>query len=168
VDLEEKIGFGFSSGVYRGTWHQQTVAVKVLAHTVPRSLFVHEVSIWMTLKHPNVLELYGASSASGDPPWFLVCRFCEGGSLVSYLRKIDDEGWNVVVGKNGSGGGSGGNSGVSGKWYEDGKGVDVLNIMLEIARGMEYLHARGVLHGDLKVGTRSAHPPKVTGARHIL
>lgn len=29
--------------------------------------------------------------------------------------------------------------------------VDMLKMMYEVARGMEYLHSNGVLHGDLKV-----------------
>ena len=72
VDLEAKIGFGFFSEVYRGTWRQHTVAIKVLAETTPPKMFVHEVEIWKKLYHPNVIELLGASSATGDPPWFLV------------------------------------------------------------------------------------------------
>ena len=72
VDLEAKVGFGFFSEVYRGSWRQHTVAIKVLAETTPRKIFVHEVEIWKKLYHPNVIELLGASSATGDPPWFLV------------------------------------------------------------------------------------------------
>jgi abelson tyrosine-protein kinase 1/abelson tyrosine-protein kinase 2 len=72
VDLEAKVGFGFFSEVYRGTWREHTVAIKVLAETTPPKIFVHEVEIWKKLYHPNVIELLGASSASGDPPWFLV------------------------------------------------------------------------------------------------
>jgi abelson tyrosine-protein kinase 1 len=75
VDLEAKIGFGFFSEVYRGTWRAHTVAIKVLAEMTPRNIFVHEVEIWKKLYHPNVLELLGASSASGEPPWFLVRFF---------------------------------------------------------------------------------------------
>ena len=72
VDLEERIGFGFFSEVFRGTWRKHTVAVKVLENTTPRKAFLREVKIWKSLHHPNVLELFGASSASGEPPWFLV------------------------------------------------------------------------------------------------
>jgi abelson tyrosine-protein kinase 1 len=75
VDLEAKVGFGFFSDVYRGTWRQHTVAIKVLAEMTPRKIFVHEVEIWKKLYHPNVLELLGASSATCDPPWFLVRTF---------------------------------------------------------------------------------------------
>ncbi|KAG6884189.1 hypothetical protein C0993_000531 [Termitomyces sp. T159_Od127] len=43
VDREEKIGMGFFSDVYRGTWRGRTIAIKVLAPTTQRELFVHEV-----------------------------------------------------------------------------------------------------------------------------
>ena len=86
VDLEAKIGLGYFSEVYRGTWRQHTVAIKVLAETTPRKIFVHEVEIWKKLYHPNVLELLGASSAAGDPPWFLVSTFA---FRARYFRKHD-------------------------------------------------------------------------------
>ncbi|KAI0070864.1 hypothetical protein K474DRAFT_1607894 [Panus rudis PR-1116 ss-1] len=122
VDREEKIGIGFFSDVYRGRWRDRVVAIKVLAETTPRQLFVHEVSIWKTLKHPNVLELLGASSTTADPPWFFVSPYYKHGSLVRYL-----------------------------KGFEAGmEGVDVLKMIHEIAKGMAYLHTKGILHGDLK------------------
>ncbi|KAH9985258.1 hypothetical protein BJV77DRAFT_1084863 [Russula vinacea] len=83
VDLEAKVGFGFFSDVYRGTWRQHTVAIKVLADTTPRKIFVHEVEIWKKLYHPNVIELLGASSATGDPPWFL-------GKPRKYMKGLND------------------------------------------------------------------------------
>ena len=45
VNRDEKIGLGFFSDVYRGTWRSRTVAIKVLAPTTPRQLFLHEVSV---------------------------------------------------------------------------------------------------------------------------
>lgn len=75
VDLGERVGFGSFSDVYCGTWRKHTVAVKVLAETTPRKLFLREIQIWKSLYHPNVLELFGASSASGEPPWFLVRQY---------------------------------------------------------------------------------------------
>ncbi|OSC98358.1 hypothetical protein PYCCODRAFT_1480695 [Trametes coccinea BRFM310] len=121
VDREEKIGLGFWSDVYRGWWKGRRVAIKVLAETTPRQLFVHEVSIWKTLQHPNVLELLGASSASSDPPWFFVSPYLRNGSLVSFLKGLPSL-----------------------------DHVDVLKMVHEIAKGMAYLHSMGVLHGDLK------------------
>ncbi|KAJ3785672.1 hypothetical protein GGU10DRAFT_268805 [Lentinula aff. detonsa] len=131
IDREEKIGVGFFSDVYKGTWHttqinssslpysSRIVAIKVLAETTPRSLFLRETAIWKKLSHPNVLELYGASSASGDPPWFFVSPYMQNGSLAEYLQNVPKE------------------------W-------DLLRFVHEIAQGMEYLHSQGVLHGDLK------------------
>ncbi|KAJ4486547.1 hypothetical protein C8J55DRAFT_452053 [Lentinula edodes] len=122
IDREEKIGVGFFSDVYKGTWRppsvpsaplypysaitgisnngdtspslsfyspysSRVVAIKVLAETTPRSLFLRETAIWKKLSHPNVLELYGASSASGDPPWFFVSPYMRNGCLVEYLRR---------------------------------------------------------------------------------
>ncbi|KAI0945901.1 hypothetical protein AcV7_010017 [Taiwanofungus camphoratus] len=121
VDREEKIGIGFFSDVYKGTWRDRMVAIKVLAPTTPRQLFVHEVTIWKTLQHPNVLELLGASSTTSDPPWFFVSPYLKNGSLVTYLKGLPSV-----------------------------DNVDLLKMIHEIAKGMAYLHGKGVLHGDLK------------------
>ncbi|KAG7443814.1 kinase-like protein [Guyanagaster necrorhizus] len=136
VDDEGKIG-GSSSDVYRGTWLEQTVAIKVVAETTPRNLFIREVGIWKTLQHPNVLELYGASSASGDPPWFFVSPYLKNGTLVEFLRRVD-------------GGTTGGLSDSRNSMGAGWKGWDLLKFMHEVAEGMAYLHSNGVLHGDLK------------------
>ncbi|KAJ3745993.1 hypothetical protein DFH05DRAFT_1394532 [Lentinula detonsa] len=90
IDREEKIGVGFFSDVYKGTW-----PIKVLAETTPRSLFLRETAIWKKLSHPNVLELYGASSASGDPPWFFVSPYMQNGSLAEYLQNVPKE-WDLL------------------------------------------------------------------------
>ena len=122
VDREEKIGVGFFSDVYKGTWRGTTVAIKLLAPTTPRKLFVHEVGVWKSLSHPNVLELFGASSTTGEPPWFFVSPYMKHGSLVKYLKNSNPR--------------SPGN---------------LLKIIYEVAMGMAYLHGNEVLHGDLKV-----------------
>ena len=140
--MEEKIGIGFFSNVYRGKWRNRTVAIKVLAETTPRALFVHEVGIWRQLRHRNVLELYGASSTTADAPWFFVCRFCRGGSLVRYLKAIGDDEWKTSV--------VGSTTRSLGEVNKTNK-IDLLKMLLEVAKGMEYLHSNGVLHGDLKV-----------------
>ncbi|KAJ6627483.1 hypothetical protein B0H10DRAFT_2161143 [Mycena sp. CBHHK59/15] len=128
VDRDVKIGIGFFSDVYQGTWRGRTVAIKCLTEATPRDLFLREVNIWKELKHPNVLELYGASGASGDGPWFFVCPYERFGSLSGFLRRVAQEGEAAKNGREG----------------------DLLRFMHEVAKGMEYLHDKGVLHGDLK------------------
>ncbi|KAF7289995.1 Protein kinase domain-containing protein [Mycena chlorophos] len=128
VDRDVKIGIGFFSDVYKGTWRGRTVAIKCLVESTPRDLFLREVNIWRELQHPNVLELYGASGASGDGPWFFVCPYMRFGSLSTFLRRVGQQGDKA----------------------RDGREGDLLRFMHEIAKGMDYLHGKGVLHGDLK------------------
>lgn len=155
VDAGQKIGIGSFSDVFKGTWKGRTVAIKVLAESTPQKLFVREMEVWKTLKHPNVLQLYGASSASCDPPWFFVSPYEKNGSLVEFLKRIAmyppygraDIGLGLIVANlpNSRSRGSFGKG--CGKVLKEG---DIYRIMQEISKGMEYLHRRGVLHGDLK------------------
>ncbi|KAF4568598.1 hypothetical protein EYR40_009997 [Pleurotus pulmonarius] len=188
VDSEERIGVGYYSSVFRGNWRKRTVAIKVLHEGTSRSLFVREVEIWKKLNHPNVLKLFGASSPSA-PPYFFVSAYAKNGSLVEFLKRVavrEKEGQAEVntgrmihAGDAGNGrrsvspgkrspsrrgrGSPGGGSGIGG-WrmlslgpYSSGsssgidsKETDLLRFMHEIAKGMEYLHRHGVVHGDLK------------------
>ncbi|GLB45720.1 putative protein tyrosine kinase [Lyophyllum shimeji] len=169
VDREQKIGIGFFSDVYRGTWRGRTVAIKVLAPSTPRELFVREVGIWKGLRHENVLELYGASSASGERPWFFVSPYMRNGSLVEFLKRVAVEGEDrrrssmMPPAKSSP---RGRNTSLpmrireksrspGGTKRKDAEAVvpregDLFRFMLEIAKGMDYLHRNGVLHGDLK------------------
>ncbi|KAA1479852.1 tyrosine protein kinase, partial [Dentipellis sp. KUC8613] len=121
VDLDHKIGIGFFSDVYKGTWRDQTVAIKLLAETTSRTLFVREAGLWKMLSHPNIVPLLGASSASSDPPWFFVSPYYKHGNLVKFLKGLPSLSQELV-----------------------------LRCMREIAAGMAYLHQSDVLHGDLK------------------
>ncbi|KAJ7079089.1 hypothetical protein B0H15DRAFT_520827 [Mycena belliarum] len=170
VDRDVKIGMGFFSDVYRGTWRNRTVAIKVLAPCTPRELFLKEVNIWKGFNHPHVLELYGASGASGEGPWFFVCPYEKHGSLSEFLRKVAANqtldklgarerhasfpGFTPVVGAGSvlRNGGRSRHASVSGDLpgLYGGKEGELLRFMHEIAKGMDYLHSQGVLHGDLK------------------
>ncbi|VDC03563.1 unnamed protein product [Peniophora sp. CBMAI 1063] len=121
VELDEKIGVGFFGEVYKGRWHGDTVAIKILSEVTPRKLFLREANVWKRLDHPHVLELFGASSATSRPPWFFVSPYYRNGCLTSYLRRLSSI-----------------------------EQVDVLKLLKDIARGMSYLHRRGIIHGDLK------------------
>lgn len=177
VDRDQKIGIGYFSDVYKGNWRGTTVAIKVLADTTPRELFSREVTIWETLKHPNVLELFGASSTSGDPPWFFVSPYLKNGSLGEFLRRIhgmahNDNGklspQHAVVGLPPP---RGDRQATFPLWpgvnspkqstpdkvvspirdLKHPRSRDLHRFIYEIAKGMEYLHSQNVNHGDLKV-----------------
>jgi serine/threonine protein kinase len=89
IHRDEKIGIGFFSDVYKGTWEEQTVAIKVLTESTPKNIFAREIEIWKNLHHPNVLPLYGASSVSEDSPLFFVSPYMMNGSLVGYLKRVE-------------------------------------------------------------------------------
>ncbi|KAG1850073.1 kinase-like domain-containing protein [Suillus tomentosus] len=121
VDRLTMIGSGSFSKVYLGSWSGRRVAIKVLSLHTPAPLFRKAVEIWRKLKHENVLGMWGASSAQGERPWFIVSEYCSGGSLVGWLRERKGRG-----------------------------DVDLLRCMHYISKGMVYLHDQNVLHEDLK------------------
>jgi serine/threonine protein kinase len=134
------IGRGTFSKVYLGSWSGRHVAIKVLSTHTSASLFRKEVEIWRKLKHENVLRMWGASSAQGERPWFIVSEFCSGGTLVWWLKQRKGR-----VGESNAGGAL---TPPSAGAKED---MDLLRCMHHISRGMVYLHDQNVLHEDLKV-----------------
>jgi serine/threonine protein kinase len=73
--------------------------------------------------------------------------------LVGWLRGIGEAEWAAAAGVSGNAGGGGsalGEHGEGGGKKKKRQRVDLLRMMHEIAKGMEYLHSMGVLHGDLK------------------
>jgi len=73
--LDEKIGLGSFSDMYRGVWREHVVTIKVLTGMAPRDLFVHGVAIWKNLANPDVLGLLGASLTTDDPLSFLLSPY---------------------------------------------------------------------------------------------
>ncbi|KAG1730478.1 kinase-like domain-containing protein [Suillus lakei] len=78
-----------------------------------------EAYVWITLEHDNILTLNGVIDGFGLLP-ALVSPWMENGSLDSYLKKRGH------VSK-----------------------ADKLRMLRQIAAGLEYLHDKGVVHGDL-------------------
>ncbi|KAJ3557332.1 hypothetical protein NM688_g1529 [Phlebia brevispora] len=89
------VGAGSSGQVYRGDWNGAVVAVKRMhvedarvISEAQRKAIRHEVKIWSTLQHPNVLTFYGACLEATVP--FLVMRYCPFGDISHYLDKYPD------------------------------------------------------------------------------
>ncbi|TFK33765.1 kinase-like domain-containing protein [Crucibulum laeve] len=132
IKLNQIIGQGFFSNVYQATWMHGTVAVKVLNNaTATMSSFLNEFKIWRSLKHANVTTILGASTVDGSIPKFFITPFMQNGSLSSYLQRME---WNQD----------------ESSILDSGDKIDVLRMMHDIAKGMDYLHGHGILHGDLR------------------
>ncbi|KAL4147435.1 hypothetical protein PRNP1_011191 [Phytophthora ramorum] len=136
VEIDSRISAGSFGAVHHGKWLNATVAIKCLFRSDPK-LFLREANIWFTLNHPNVVKLYGAchvgqsiTTRSLDEPAnqtdrrpFFVCEYASEGTLNEYLSKWD------IQHKSRS---------------------DAWRCLSEAARGLQHLHERGIIHGDLK------------------
>ncbi|KIJ32278.1 hypothetical protein M422DRAFT_184717 [Sphaerobolus stellatus SS14] len=129
LDKEERpFASGFFSSVYKGVLRGREVAIKILDPKTPWILFQRQSAIWASLEpHPNILLFLGVSSATGNPPWFLVSPYMKNGNLVDFLKAKSSLGH-----------------------QERYKNPSALRMLHEIATRMVYLHDKQVLHGDLR------------------
>ncbi|KAG8849172.1 hypothetical protein FRB91_010201 [Serendipita sp. 411] len=115
------------SAVYRGRWNSEEVAVKVIrtAGTLAktRRKLRRESETWATLRHPNILLMYGLCLDD----WFgeygaLISPWCSQDSAADYLKQL---------------------------WDNPGERI---RLLFEVAQGVNYLHSHKpiVVHGDLK------------------
>ncbi|KAJ7759819.1 kinase-like domain-containing protein [Mycena olivaceomarginata] len=58
VDYGPQIGAGGFGTVFKGTWNRTAVAIKVLRK---------EIEVWMTFRHPNILQFLGANILDDKP-----------------------------------------------------------------------------------------------------
>ncbi|KAF5356435.1 hypothetical protein D9758_009500 [Tetrapyrgos nigripes] len=163
ITFQELAGRGFFSNVYKGIWRQSvwkriTVAIKVLEPSTPAEAFKAELDIWKSLKHPNVLPLFGSSDITEDTKFF-VSPYMENGCFMDYLKRLE---WTMGLGNDSSNKPksilSPADEAVLVDVPESSRkkktgvlklGHELLGWMVEIAKGMEYLH-KTVVHGDLK------------------
>ncbi|KAN0091371.1 Protein kinase-like domain containing protein [Tylopilus felleus] len=106
----------------------ERVAVKALRpmiankkeYQVKKKAVDQELNVWGGLTHKNILPLYGVTHGFG-PFLAFVCPWAENGTLSEYLEKFETQ-------------------------------LDLkkrLTLLGDIAAGLQYLHSRNVVHGDL-------------------
>ncbi|XP_031100004.1 serine/threonine/tyrosine-protein kinase HT1-like [Ipomoea triloba] len=127
--IGNKFASGRHSRIYRGIYKQRDVAIKLISQPEEdgdlaaflEKQFTSEVALLLRLKHPNIITFIAACK---KPPVFcIITEYLPGGSLRKYLHQ--QEPYSVPLNL-------------------------VLKLALDIARGMQYLHAQGILHRDLK------------------
>ncbi|XP_013170220.1 PREDICTED: kinase suppressor of Ras 2 isoform X1 [Papilio xuthus] len=125
LKLFEVIGAGRFGTVYRGSWHG-AVAVKLLHvhslsdHCAQLDTFKHEVATFRKTRHENLVLFMGACMK--PPRLAIVTSLCKGMTLYTHIHLRKDK-------------------------FTANKSVIVAQ---QISQGMGYLHARGILHKDLK------------------
>ncbi|XP_053310940.1 kinase suppressor of Ras 1 [Spea bombifrons] len=123
IELGELIGQGRWGKVFRGKWHGE-VAIRLLEidgnNQDHLKLFKKEVMNYRQTRHENVVLFMGA--CMHPPHLAIITSFCKGRTLHSFVR---DPKTSLDINK-------------------------TRQIAQEIIKGMGYLHAKGIVHKDLK------------------
>lgn len=131
IVVKELIEEGGCRPVFKGTWKGNEVALKKFAlakrqdATLFKQVVSDEVLVHASIRHPNILQLYG------------ICEAEEGKVFYIVMELMDTSLDRVIFSGQGSRG--------------DGpKGKKQVEIALKVVRGIEYLHDKKIVHGDVK------------------
>jgi serine/threonine protein kinase len=146
------LGKGSAGIVYESELGGRPVAVKVLQDLTQAEEFRQEVLLLSVLKHDNIVELIGANLEDEDES-FMVLELCTRGSLRDvcerHRRKNDSNNANVDDENYSNQENDGDNSGAAATANSNSDSV-VFSAALGLASALDYLHALGFLHSDLK------------------
>ncbi|KAF9469341.1 kinase-like domain-containing protein [Collybia nuda] len=125
VENQPVSGGGFAD-IYRARYQGQEVALKHLRVRQDqdshriRRAFGREALVWQQLKHPSVLTFLGIDSEIFPSSLCMVSPWMKHGTILD-LRAVNGP-----------------------------SNINIERRLIEIAGGLEYLHAEGVIHGDLR------------------
>lgn len=126
-----QLGTGGFGTVYKGLYHGiHPVAIKILHHIEEekhKDAFIREALLLKALRHKNVVQFLGASLDGPSATALLVTELMELGDLWRALSAKDPSGERIF------------------SWYSRGR-----QCMIDVARGLHYLHSKRVVHFDLK------------------
>ncbi|KAF2880984.1 hypothetical protein ILUMI_25200 [Ignelater luminosus] len=121
--LLEELGSGQFGVVRRGKWRGSIdVAVKMMKEgTMSEDDFIEEAKVMTKLQHTNLVQLYGVCSK--NRPIFIVTEYMRHGSLLNYLRRHKQS-------------------------LTSNQGL-LLDMCIQICKGMAYLERHNYIHRDL-------------------
>ncbi|KIJ64180.1 hypothetical protein HYDPIDRAFT_28624 [Hydnomerulius pinastri MD-312] len=132
---EHPIADGGFAHIYQGIFRMRGKSIKVAIKAIrtyvaeeselsnKEKQLRREIQVWLNLDHPNIVPLLGTTMNFAQLP-ALVCPFFENGSLTSYLERQNKK---LTPGER-------------------------LVILGDIAMGLQYLHSKSIVHGDLSGG----------------
>ncbi|KAK4058855.1 hypothetical protein OIO90_000301 [Microbotryomycetes sp. JL221] len=120
----EKVGSGGFKDVYKGMYRKKTIAIAdIRGHLT--EMDIKELGLLRDLRHPNIVHFIGVSipKEPSTVPVMIVTELCANGDLFDYIRAVSPPPF-----------------------------LNMLEILLGVAKGLEYLHTRTptIIHRDIK------------------
>ena len=143
---EIAISSGGTTDIWRGAWNNQQVALKAFRVYPPQELQEAKkilwklAPIWKRLVHENILPFHGVDTSIFQLA--LVYDWGHNGNITQYLGSHPDVSRPELV---------------SVLRFVRSPFADQYSKLLQVAKGLQYLHSLGIVHGDLK-GVSDASP----------
>ncbi|XP_041655762.1 protein-tyrosine kinase 6b [Cheilinus undulatus] len=121
--LEEELGSGYFSDVYRGRWKNVIqVAIKILKSDseLNHREFQREVQILKSLRHRHLISLFAVCTS--EKPYYIITELMEKGSLLNFLRGPEGRSLDIAA---------------------------LIDMAAQVADGMSYLEEQNSIHRDL-------------------